>query len=157
MKKSLLCCLFLLVANLVMTDGVVVVDGMKFVIDTETNQVSLRSVESGVDSLFIPEKIMFEGKEYAVTTLDNRNWSGIRFVEVPSSVNSFSIGCFGYEEDLVGVKFSSSLASLGSGFFENCRNLRDVELPSSLITLGSRCFYGCSSLESLDIPMVVPI
>ena len=45
MKKSLLCCLFLLVANLMMADGVVVVDGMKFVIDTETNQVSLTSVE----------------------------------------------------------------------------------------------------------------
>lgn len=155
MKKSLLCCLFVLVANLMMADGVVVVDGMKFVVDTETNQVSLTSVESGVDSLFIPEKIMFEGKEYAVTTLDNRNWSGIRFVEVPSSVKSFLIGCFSYEEDLVGVKFSSSLASLGYGFFEGCRNLRDVELPSSLITLGSRCFRDCSSLESLDIPASV--
>ncbi len=155
MKKSLLCCLFLLVANLMMADGVVVVDGMKFVVDTETNQVSLTSVESGVDSLFIPEKIMFEGKEYAVTTLVNRDWSGIHFVEVPSSVKSFLIGCFSYEEDLVGVKFSSSLASLGYGFFEGCRNLRDVELPSSLITLGSRCFRDCSSLESLDIPASV--
>lgn len=155
MKKSLLCCLFLLVANLMMADGVVVVDGMKFVIDTETNQVSLTSVEIGVDSLFIPEKIMFEGKEYAVTTLVNHDWSGVRFVEVPSSLKSLPKGCFSYEEDLVGVKFSSSLASLGSCCFEMCRNLRDVELPSSLTTLNDRCFNGCSSLESLDIPASV--
>ena len=101
-----------------MADGVVVVDGMKFVIDTETNQVSLTSVELGVDSLFIPEKIMFEGKEYAVTTLVNHDWSGVRFVEVPSSLKSLPKGCFSYEEDLVGVKFSSSLASLGSCCFE---------------------------------------
>lgn len=152
MKKSLLCCLFLLVANLMMADGVVVVDGMKFVIDTETNQVSLTSVESGVDSLFIPEKIMFEGKEYAVTTLVNRDWSGIRFVEVPSSLKSLPKACFSYEEDLVGVKFSSSLASLGSCCFEMCRNLRDVELPSSLTTLNDNCFEGCSSLSSVSIP-----
>ena len=155
MKKSLLCCLFLLVANLMMADGVVVVDGMKFVIDTETNQVSLTSVEIGVDSLFIPEKIMFEGKEYAVTTLVNHDWSGVRFVEVPSSLKSLPKGCFSYEEDLVGVKFSSSLASLGSCCFEMCRNLRDVELPSSLTTLNDKCFNGCSSLESLDIPASV--
>ena len=138
-----------------MADGVVVVDGMKFVIDTETNQVSLTSVEIGVDSLFIPEKIMFEGKEYAVTTLVNHDWSGVRFVEVPSSLKSLPKGCFSYEEDLVGVKFSSSLASLGSCCFEMCRNLRDVELPSSLTTLNDRCFNGCSSLESLDIPASV--
>ncbi|MBQ3634369.1 MAG: leucine-rich repeat domain-containing protein, partial [Bacteroidales bacterium] len=56
-------------------------------------------------------------------------------------------GCSG----LKSVEIPSSVTSIGNYAFLGCRGLESVEIPSSATSIGDGAFAGCSGLESIKV------
>ena len=74
----------------------------------------------------IPEKITYEGKDYAVT-----------------SIESYA---FSYCSSLASVVIPNSVTSIGKDAFSYCSSLASVVIPNSVTSIGKNAFKGCSSL-----------
>ena len=72
----------------------------------------------------IPDKITYEGKDYAVT-----------------SIGYVFYGC----SSLASVVIPSSVTSIGDDAFYGCSSLASVVIPSSVTSIGDFAFSGCSS------------
>ena len=112
-------------------------DGFAYSLDTETQEASLDKYSGDATEVVIPEFVIYEGKEYKVTSLEN--W------------------CFAWCSSLTLVDIPSSVTSLGEACFYNCSSLTSIEIPSSVTDLGGRCFAGCSSLESIVVDANNPV
>jgi hypothetical protein len=110
------------------------------------------------------------------------NYSGLRSISIPASVESLGEKCF-YDcgwlmsvtfesgsnvvriearafygcSDLESISIPASVESLGVNCFDDCRSLRSVtfESGSKLIRIEARAFIYCSNLPSISIPASV--
>lgn len=160
-----------------------VIDGLRYVLDSETKTATLLPKMEGKYSgdIIVPEKVKGnDGVEYVVTSLGNSFYgcssltsitipssvtslgrlcfsgcSSLTSINIPSSVTSLGRSCFGGCSSLTSITIPSSVISLGEYCFDSCSGLTSVSIPSSVTSLGECCFYGCSSLTSVTIPSSV--
>lgn len=160
-----------------------VIDGLRYVLDSETKTATLLPKREGKYSgdIIVPEKVKGnDGVEYVVTSLGNSFYgcssltsitipssvtslgrlcfsgcSSLTSINIPSSVTSLGRSCFGGCSSLTSITIPSSVISLGEYCFDSCSGLTSVSIPSSVTSLGECCFYGCSSLTSVTIPSSV--
>ncbi len=160
-----------------------VIDGLRYVLDSETKTATLLPKMEGKYSgdIIVPEKVKGnDGVEYVVTSLGNSFYgcssltsitipssvtslgrlcfsgcSSLTSINIPSSVTSLCRSCFGGCSSLTSITIPSSVISLGEYCFDSCSGLTSVSIPSSVTSLGECCFYGCSSLTSVTIPSSV--
>ena len=102
----------------------------------------------------IPESFTFEDKEYTVTEIRDRVFSGFTGVEsvtIPGSVRIIGTGAFYRCTELKNVKIGNGLISIQDDAFAFCSSLESIELPSTLEYIGRTAFTR-SGLKSLDIP-----
>lgn len=105
-------------------------DGIKYALyDDLTAFVS--DAEAEIKTANIPEKITYEGKDYAVT--------------------SIGMSAFQYCRSLASVVIPSSVKSIESSAFEGCSSLASVVIPSSVKSIRDRAFWRCSSLYSVTV------
>ena len=89
---------------------------------------------SGV--VHVPSNIVYEGKEYNVT-----------------SIGEYAFyGCKSLEE----VHIPSGITSLKNSTFENCNSLIYAMLPESLKEIGKKAFYNCTALKGVSEDNVLP-
>ena len=133
-----------------------VINGLKYSIYIDENYAILINNNYTLSDIVIPASISWNGKNYPVTKLGNRCFSGcssLTSVTIPSSVTSLGEMCFAYS-GLTSVTIPSSVTSLGYGCFAGT-GLTSVTIPSSVTSLGDECFWHCSSLKSVTIPSSV--
>ena len=138
-----------------------VIDGIRYMLDSETKTAMLLPQEDGYYSgdIIIPEKVKGnDGVEYVVTSLSEscfKDCSGLTSITIPSSVTSLGSGCFYACRGLTSITIPSSVTSLGDHCFSGCRGLTSITIPSSVTSLGVGCFSDCSGLTSITIPSSV--
>ena len=103
-----------------------VIDGLRYVLDSETKTATLLPKREGKYSgdIIIPEKVKGnDGVEYIVASLGAscfQGCSGLTSITIPSSVTSLSVRCF-----------------------YGCSGLTSITIPSSVTSLGESCFSYC--------------
>ena len=104
----------------------------------------------------IPEKVMYEGVEYSVTSIGDhafyRSWS-LTSVSIPNSVTT--IGDYAFAEchpSFQSITIPNSVTTIGNYAFKDCWNLTSVTIPNSVTSIGNDAFYKCIALTSIAIP-----
>ncbi len=80
--------------------------------------------------IVIPEKVIFEGRSFEVTSIENRAF----------------LRC----KDLKSVVIAASVDSIGFGAFYGCSNLNKILIKNKNIRIERDVFYGCESLPVYD-------
>ena len=109
------------------------VDGICYNINrgTSTCSVTYRKSLRYSGKVVIPASVIYDGKEYSVTSID---------------CGAF-YGCSG----LTSVEIPDSVTSIGQSAFSGCSGLTSVVIPNSVTSIGMYAFYGCSSLNEVHI------
>ena len=138
-----------------------VIDGLRYVLDSETKTAMLlpqKNVKYSGD-IVIPEKVKGnDGMEYVVTSLGEdcfNGCKGLTSITIPSSVTSLGNSCFYDCSGLTSIIIPSSVTSLGIACFSGCIGLTSITIPSSVTSLGDYCFCDCSGLTFIAIPSSV--
>ena len=84
-----------------------------------------------------------------VTSIGNRafNNSGIRELDIPSSITVIPAAMASYCSNLERVTFPNSLTSIEANAFANCYNLRNISIPEN-VKIGSYAFGMCYNLTT---------
>lgn len=137
-----------------------VVDGLKFLLDSDSKTASLiASAEKYSGDVVIPESVKgADNVEYKVVSLGKECFSecnGLNSVIIPTSVTSLGEKSFAYCYDLSSVTIPSSVTSIGADCFFHCTSLTSLVIPSSVLNIGRSAFSFCSSLTSITIPQSI--
>ena len=140
-----------------------VVDGIYYKI-TGTNTVSVTYKDSNYNcysgDVVIPATVVYEGKTYTVTKLDNIAFllcSGLTSVTIPETVSSIGNGTFKDCTSLTSIIIPSSVTTIGVSAFQGCTALKDVTLGRRVSSIGVSAFQGCTALELGNIYSLNPV
>lgn len=98
------------------------------------------------ETLDIPEKVSYKGKEYTVTHIAVRafyNCSKLKTITMPQSVIEVKEAAFYDCSNLESVTFSNAITVIKKDAFYNT-NLKTLELPSELVSIEEGAFRGIS-------------
>ncbi|MDE5574515.1 MAG: leucine-rich repeat domain-containing protein, partial [Bacteroidales bacterium] len=182
MKKSILVFLFALLGILSAHAYDFEVDGIYYNLISGTDQVAVTYVSNSytvrndyTGSVVIPSTVTynFNGKTYAVTSIENRAFyycEKLTSVTIPESVTV--IGSYAFEDCTSissplynskvfaympktyngGYTIPSGIQTIAGGAFSGCSGLTSVTIPDGVTAIGEYAFYGCSGLTSVTIP-----
>ena len=106
-------------------------------------------------SVDIPEKIVYNSSEYAVTTIEEKAFAlskDLTSVLLPSSLTSMGFGAFFGCESLESVVIPGSVSIIPNAGFSGCKSLISVTMLSGLKSIGPGAFSQCESLSSIILP-----
>lgn len=108
----------------------------------------------GQENLYIKEKVEIDGKEYAVTEIADKAFSGqegITSVFLPQSLRKIGADAFFECKGLVNVTLPEGLTELGHACFKGT-GIWDVSFPKSLKSIGHASFAQSENIVTLIIP-----
>ena len=132
------------------------VDGIYYRIDKKSNSVG---VEYG-DVLYqgvvvIPSEVLYNGKNYTVSSIRSRAFSGcssLNSITIPISVTIIHDKAFEGCSSLTSITIPNSVTFIGDEAFSGCSSLTDFTIPNSVTTINSYTFKDCIGLTSINIP-----
>ena len=146
--------------------GAVIVDGLVYDINNDSNSVTLTYMSYEYPSypdleghISIPSSVEWQGKTYAVTKIDDWTFAlcdKITSVEIPNTVTSLGEGVFYGCSALSFVKISGPINLLDKYVFCGCHNLKGLYLPSSLKGIYYNAFEECNNLRLLICKVMYP-
>ena len=158
MRKQIIKFLFLLLAFGYATEaksGEFTVDDIWYYYTNEDDdEVGVMYSKSGEYSgdVVIPSTVTYNGKQYTVTSIGSKAFSGctrLKKVTIPNSVTSIGNEAFYYCIDLTTVTVPNSVTSIGNRAFENCTGLKTVTLGNSVTAIGGWAFSYCTGLTTV--------
>ena len=135
-----------------------VIDGFKYILDSDTKTATLVETELYGGDIVIPESVKVkDGNVYKITIIGDKcfYWKNFTSITIPSSVTSLGDDCFGGCTSLKSITIPSSVTTLGQQCFSDCYGLTSITIPSSVTYLGDDCFSNCIGLTSVTIPSSV--
>ena|GEM_PF-3665727 len=81
--------------------------------------------------------------------------SGLKTLNLPSSLTNLYMGAFQHCQNLVEVAIPDNITRLENYMFSYCGNLATVILPDTLTSLGVQTFAHCQNLQTINIPATV--
>ena len=129
-------------------------DIVEYEITSETT-CEVVKVEGELAEVTIPEAVIIEGIQYAVTSVADRAFYGckeLESVEFPDSVEDIGGFVFWDCENLRKVKLPAGLTKVNSCMFKGCKSLEQMELPDSVTMIGDWAFLNCEKLRAIDLP-----
>ena len=155
MKKKRLLSLLALLLVVTISYAKVIVDGIYYELDNNNQTATVVQGGNYVGIIYIPSSIMYDGREYSVTSIGShafRECSGLTSVTIPNSVTTIGESAFYYCEGLTSVTIPNSVTSIGQFAFMDCLSLRSVTIPNSVTSIGYAAFMECGGLTSVTIP-----
>ena len=130
-----------------------VIDGLRYVLDSETKTATLLPKVGGYSGdIVVPEKVKgSDGAVYSVVAFVDKSFSdcsGLTSISIPSSVTSLGDNCFARCSNLSSITIPSSVTSISWNCFESCSSLTTITIPSSVESFGVNCFNNCRNLEN---------
>lgn len=101
------------------------------------------------------ENTTFESGLKTIGQYAFKNVSGLRVIDIPSSVTCIDEGAFFGCDNIEDVTLPEKLQKIGESAFYNCSKLSNIELPDGIIEIGSYAFSFCTKLKSIYIPASV--
>ena len=135
-----------------------VIDGFKYLLDSDTKTATLVETELYGGDIVIPESVKAkDGNVYKITIIGDKCffWKKFTSINIPSSVTSLGDDCFNGCTSLKSITIPSSVTTLGKNCFASCYELTSITIPSSVTKLGDLCFGTCAKLTSITIPSSV--
>ena len=135
-----------------------VIDGFKYLLDSDTKTATLVETELYGGDIVIPESVKAkDGNVYKITIIGDKCffWKSFTSITIPSSVTSLGDDCFNGCTSLKSITIPSSVTTLGKKCLASCFELTSITIPSSVTKLGDACFSGCYNLTSITIPSSV--
>lgn len=154
-SKLLIAFLMMLCCGTAMASDFVIVDGFKFLVDTDKDEATLLP-NNYSGEMVVPEKVAWKGVDYPVVAFSDQCFynSGVSAVKIPGTVVKLGEGCF-EKSRIQSIEIPSSVTTLGKDCFSQCNLLCDVILPNSISAISSGCFSNCNSLVTIKIPSSV--
>ena len=122
------------------------------------NEVAVTYGIEGVGSysgdVVIPETVVHDGVEYAVTAIGYKAFLNCYYmtsVEIPNSIDSISSHAFKYCEQLQRVVIPNSVVTLYPCAFHSCTGLKSVVIGNSVSVIDEYCFQYCEQLTDVVI------
>lgn len=101
--------------------------------------------------IVVPETVIYEGKEYTVTSIGeyafNTNHE-LTSVTLPKSIVSIGESAFAAQY-LKNISIQEGLKTISMYAFIACSQLSEITIPSTCTSIGVRAFIGCSSLTQI--------
>ena len=129
-------------------------DNVEYEITSETT-CEVVKLEKELTEVTIPEAVIIEGIQYAVTSVADRAFYGckeLESVEFPDSVESIGGFVFSDCENLRKVKLPAGLTKVNSCTFKGCKSLEQIEIPNSVTMIGDWAFLNCEKLRTIELP-----
>lgn len=132
------------------------IDGIWYNFDHETNTAIVVSSQGANYSgdVTIPGSVIYEGKEYNVTSIDTWAFYGcsdLTSVSIGNRVDIIGYGAFEGCSSLSSVVIPNSVTLIEGRAFEDCTNLTSVSIGNKVASIKFNAFYGCDNLSSVHI------
>ena len=153
--KTLLATIALLLCSETMNAHDFEVDGIYYNILSENNktvEVTFKGdtysskANEYTDSITIPQKVDYEGNEYAVTRIGTEAFRGcfkLLSVNIPNGVVTIGQQAFGGCQKLTSVAIPEGVTSIGNYTFQDCTSLTSVVIPEGVTSIGNYTFMYC--------------
>lgn len=80
------------------------------------------------------------------------SYSGIKTLDIPSSVNYIGESAFSNCKSLQSIKLPERLTLLNYNLFDGCERLSDIQIPSTVTAIEDCAFNGCKALQTITLP-----
>lgn len=147
-------CLCMIIVSLTCTGATTTIGNLVFTtIDDSTAGVRAVSTDISGD-IKIPSSVNIDGKEYTVTTVEDRAFAscqGVTSVDLPESIKTLGTRSFS-KCGITSIEFHNGLVSIGEEAFasESSGAIVEVDIPSTVTDIGLRAFYN-TQIEILNI------
>ena len=114
--------------------------------------------EAPVDTLVIPEMVVYDDTNYLVTRIGEMAFSNcelLKSVTIGNSVTEIGYRAFYGCDSISDITIGNSVTDIGEYAFWHCVGLTSVTIPNSVTSIGPRAFCVCMHLVSLKIPCSV--
>ncbi len=155
--KKILALLTLILLPFVAFGQEVNIKGLNYSINdtTRTACVVRQNWRTISGTVTIPSTILYEGNEYAVTSISEgafTNCQGLKSVVIGNSVKTIGKRAFSHCTRFTSVTIPNSVENIDDFAFVNCTKLSNVTIPNSVRRIGFKAFACCSSMTSINIP-----
>ena len=130
-------------------------EGLNYKVLSEVDKTCEVTQNSGASGdITIPEKVTYEGSEYAVISITYRAFEkcySLTSITLPETLTYIGYSAFEYCTNLTTITIPEGITSIGDSTFKYCYKLTSINLPESLTSIGSEAFRNCG-LTSIILP-----
>lgn len=150
------CCFFILPMNAKATK----VGDFEYTLDETTKTAIVGACDSNhiMIDIIIPNKVLYEGEYYFVTGIGSNaflNCTQIETITLPEGLENIGYAAFDGCSGLKSIEIPSSVKSIKMQAFGDCIQLKTVILNEGLETIEDSAFWGCTSLNNIVVPQSV--
>jgi len=125
-----------------------IIDGTQNVMVTERNKGKYWG------NIVVPEKVLYSGKTYFVTTIGRyafESCSNLTSITLPKNLTNIELMAFDHCTSLTSIIIPDNVKSIGFCAFQSCSGLTSVRISKSLKRIENFAFSGCG-ITSINIP-----
>ncbi len=132
------------------------VDNLKYTTNADSVSVSVKkTVVKPLGEFVIPSNVMYNGKNYAVTSIEAFAFEAcldLTSIVIPESVTSIGNHAFWNCVYLTSITIPENLTSIDAHVFAFCYHLDSIMIPKGVTSIGDAAFLSCIDLTSVTIP-----